>query len=93
MMSILFDILTNRCNSDKILSFIILNHTPPIKMRLSYKKITVPQSDVRSTDLFVATCSFNVLGIIEFDYLNQTQYIKPIALWDILNTNETYILK
>lgn len=69
---------------EKLFSFVVIDNICPIIMNMSYKKITMPHSQMSSSGLFCRTTEFSVLGIIT--KTNANIYLKPLALWNIIET-------
>lgn len=70
----------------KMFSFVVVNSDRPIKMDMSYRKITIPHSDVRSSSIFCTKCKFCVLGLADKE--DEIYSIKPLALWNIVSTKD-----
>lgn len=71
---------------EKMFSFVVIDNICPIIMDMSYKKITMPHSELRSSGLFCHTTEFSVLGIMTKN--NANLYLKPLALWNIIGTTD-----
>ncbi len=71
---------------NKIFSFVVVNSEKPIRMDMSYRKITIPHSDMTSSMIFSTKCKFCVLGLTNKE--NEIYSIKPLALWNIVSTND-----
>lgn len=72
--------------SSKIFTFVVVNSERPIKMDMSYRKITIPHSDITSSSIFCTECEFCVLGLT--NRKDGIYSIKPLALWNIVSTND-----
>ena len=82
----IFDILENRSlknEEGELFSFVVIDNQYPIIMDMSYKKITMPDSDIRSSAFFASSKEFCVLGIT--NKINNIYSLKPLALWNILD--------
>lgn len=67
----------------KVFSFIVMDNEYPIIMNMSYRKITMPHSELCSFGIFATMKEFNVLGILT--KTNDNFYLKPLALWNIVD--------
>lgn len=78
------EIMSNWCQlEDKLFSFVVIDNTQPIIMDMSYRKITMPHSSLRSSRVFMGLTEFSVLGILT--QINNCFYLKPLALWNIVD--------
>ena len=68
---------------EEMFSFVVIDNICPIIMDMSYKKITMPHSQLRSSGLFCRSTEFSVLGIIT--KTNGNLYLKSLALWNIID--------
>lgn len=69
---------------DIMFSFIVLNDTLPIIMDMSYKKISMTHSSLRSSGFFAMSTQFSFLGIMT--KVGNMPTIKPLALWSLVET-------
>lgn len=67
----------------ELFSFVVIDNKYPIIMDMSYKKITMPHSDFRSSGFFASSKEFCVLGIT--NKINNIYSLKPLALWNIMD--------
>lgn len=80
------------CTSkNNIFSFVVMDNEYPIIMDMSYRKITMPHSGLRSFGIFAHIKEFNVLGILTQN--DNNIYLKPLALWNIVDveTAQDYV--
>lgn len=68
---------------DSLFSFVIIDNKCPIIMDMSYRKITMPHSELRSSGVFMHIKEFNVLGILT--QIDNYIFLKPLALWNIID--------
>lgn len=69
---------------DGLFSFVIIDNTYPVIMDMSYKKVTMTHSTVRSSAFFCHLTKFSALGVLT--KINSCFYLKPLALWNIIDT-------
>lgn len=71
---------------DNLFSFIVIDSGCPIIIDMSYKKITMPHSSMRSAGFFGHFIEFNVIGILT--ETNNCFFLKPLALWNLIDDEE-----
>lgn len=77
-------IITNWHQGEELFSFVVIDNIYPIIMDMSYKKITMPHSFMRSSGLFTHLTKFSVLGVL--NKMNNRFFLKPLSLWNIIDT-------